>query len=126
MFSIPRRRDAISLAKQLLDTADSEIVDLVVHGFDDDFQAHDDDLQNALTDTFIREWNSAKDELSEEFGEPIEQGSGTTNDVPLNGILRFAKWKQGCRVLYLAASHEDRECHYLLMLGTTASYPAQT
>lgn len=114
------RKDVNALALQFLGGTGAEIVDVMVQAFEDDVQAHDDDLQSRLEDEFVAEWSTAKEELVRDFGEPIEEGATEATDVPLNGILRFAKWQLGGRVLYLAASHEDRECPYLLMLGITA------
>ena len=91
---------------------------LRIYQFKDDVEAHDDDLQEHLSKSFLEAFHTAASALD------IAYGSHTNIDVdndfdsiPLCGVFRAASWNAAGTNLYLAAAHEDRETPYLLLIS---------
>ncbi len=61
--------------------------------------------------------------LEKEFGEPAERGNDQHPDIPVNGVFRYALWREGGKTLYVAASHEDIGLPCVLTLGVSV-HPA--
>jgi hypothetical protein len=112
------REEAITTAQRLLATRVGEIAELWVRPFEDDISAHDNAIQEKLSADFIDAFEDASFGLSAQFGQPFPAGEDENEAVPLCGVLRSAIWSVGGRKLWLAAAHEDRECPFLLLLGT--------
>ena len=112
------RQATLPVARQLLASPKASIAELWVRPFEDDAAAHDDDLQAQLDRDFVTAFQEAQSELSEELGRPARFGQEHDEAVPLSGVFRFAIWSVGDQNLWLAAAHEDRECPFVLLLGT--------
>jgi hypothetical protein len=104
-------------ARELLCRECSAFETLDVHEFAGDIDAYDDILQLRLAKEFTAKFHHAKAELIKDFGQASKTGEGGDETVPLSGVCHFAVWKQGSRNLFLAVTHEDRECPHLLILG---------
>jgi hypothetical protein len=102
----------------------SESLEVVrIHEFADDDEAHDDAAHGRLVDEFTQAFSKFRTELTESYGPPREESDADANVAPLCGVFCAATWPVGNLILYLAAAHEDRECPYLLALGTRAVGP---
>ena len=109
------------LARELLDRDGTALVDLEIYQFARDADdAHDDGFQDRLAKQFAASFENAQAELVKALGQPSNTGDQNNPCIPLCGVFRFAVWVQDNKSLFLAAAHEDRECPYLLMLGTGA------
>src|SRR5947208_2316015 len=113
------RKSVTELAGELVAAGGGGLEELHVHSFDDDEAAHDDDAHERLYEQFSAELQAAVTELEKTYGEPLRSGASHDAAVPLNGVFRFAVWDVDGTELFLAASHEDRDCPILLMIGTT-------
>jgi hypothetical protein len=111
------------LVRKLLEADEDGLEELKVYKFplDDDGPAQDDELQEKLTTEFESAFKSAKAELAKTFGKPVRTGVDDHENIPLNGVFRFAIWQVQAKLLWLAAAHEDRELPYVLILGTGQS-----
>ncbi len=107
------------LAQRLLKDDEDGLEELRIHEFADDEAAHDDDQTEELYAEFATDFETARTELSKKFGEPKRIGTEEDEAIPLNGVLHFAVWEIDGKLLYVAASHEDREVPILLMIGTS-------
>jgi hypothetical protein len=112
------REDAIAVARKVLASPAGEIAELWVRPFEDEDSGHDDALQDRLGADFAAAFDKARSELAAEFGPPARAGEDDDETVPLCGVFRFAVWSMSDREMWLAAAHEDRECPFLLVLGT--------
>ena len=113
-------KSATNLACELLSRADDALEDLEIHQFRDGAETHDDEGMQELYANFEAMFERARSELSTSCGQPVRTGNDYDEDIPLNGIVRFAIWKIESKLLYLAFAHEDRELSILLMLGTVS------
>jgi hypothetical protein len=111
-------KSAANLAHDLLGRAKASLEDLEIHQFRDDAEAHDDEALQRLRTDFEAKFERAQSELSASYGPPVRTGDDYDEDIPLNGVGRFAIWEVESRLLYLAFAHEDRGLPILLMLGT--------
>lgn len=111
-------KSANELAKQLLASADHGLGDLRVHQFKKDHEAHDDAAIQRLYAEFISDFERVKADLSASYGSPVRVGTNMDENIPFNGVFRFAIWRVEGRLLYAATAHEDRGLPVLLMLGT--------
>lgn len=114
------RQAAVPVARQLLASTKPSIAELWVRPFEDDAGAHDDDLQAQLDREFVAAFEEAQSELTKQFGQPARVGQEYDEAVPVSGTFRFAIWSAGDQNLWLAAAHEDRECPFVLLLGTAS------
>ena len=109
----------VLLARELLEVGSGGFKELLVHQFREDNTDQDDALQEGVRRNFLTNFDTVMAELTADFGEPTRSGiDDGRGDVPLCGIFRFAVWATGKGDLFLAAAHEDRECPYLLAVGT--------
>jgi len=111
------REAAVAVARKVLSSPAGEIAELWVRPFEDGTSAHDDALQERLDTDFTVAFDEARSQLAAVFGPPVRVGEDD-EIVPLCGVFRFAVWSVGDREMWLAAAHEDRECPFLLLLGT--------
>jgi hypothetical protein len=114
-------KPVVDTARRLLAAGQDDMDDVGLYQFDfskGDAEAHDDARQDGLRREFIADCEAAIAELTAAFGPPHEIGDDDIDVVPLNGVFKFAVWELAGQKLYVAAVHEDRECPYLLMLGT--------
>jgi hypothetical protein len=118
------RISAIRLAHELLASDEDTLESVRVYQFEDDVAAHDEKLQRRLTKQFEAAFEQSAAELVGTFGRPQREGADDDDIIPLNGVFRFAVWDVEGRALYLAASHEDRELPYLLMVGVESGTTA--
>jgi len=114
------RQVAVPIARQLLASPKASIAELWIRPFEDDSAAHDDDLQAQLERDFVTAFEEAQSELTEQFGRPARVGDDYDESLPLSGVFRLAIWSTGDQNLWLAAAHEDRECPFVLLLGTAS------
>lgn len=108
----------LGLAAELLEAGSGGLEALRVHQFTTDEEAHDDDAIDKLYADFAAEFDRDVNLLSKRYGKPVRRGEEHDDFIPLNGVFRFAVWSVEDQQFYLAASHEDRECPILLILGT--------
>ena len=92
--------------------------DLRVHLFADDEAAHDNEAIDRLYAEFSNEFDGVATALAKRYGSPFRTGEEDDEDIPLNGVFRFAIWLIGDMQLFVAVAHEDRECPILLLMGT--------
>jgi hypothetical protein len=111
-------KSANEVASVFLASADDRLGDLRVHRFEKDHEAHDDEAISRLYAEFISDFERVQADLSASYGKPVRVGTKDDEDIPLNGVFRFAIWHVEGRLLYAAAAHEDRGLPVLLMLGT--------
>jgi hypothetical protein len=111
-------KSAVNLANELLGRSKASFEFLEIHQFEDNLAAHDDVAMEQLYSDFESQFEQAQSELSACYGEPSPTGDDDDEVIPINGVLRFAIWSVGGKLLYLATAHEDRELPILLMLGT--------
>ena len=109
---------ATKLAQKLLKKTDGDMEELRLHWFEDDESAHDDEGVAALYEEFGEELKRVQAELSELYGKPKRTGKDDDEDIPLNGVFRFAVWNVKGRKLWVAAAHEERDVPIMLMVGT--------
>ena len=93
-----------------------EVLD--IFQFSGDYEAHDDELQERLACNFDNAFEDALNELRNRFGEPATL-DGPPSDLPMNSF-RSAVWHKDDKAISLVASHEDRECPYMLLLSITS------
>lgn len=112
--------DPVEAVKKCL-AGDEQVALLKIFQFQDDVEAHDDDLQERLEKEFLDAFNEARIALNGVFGShtdlELEEGEDL---VPLCGVFRACSWHVGETSLYLAAIHEDRETPFLLIAGVQA------
>lgn len=132
-FSKPRRRkkkvsgkkkwgkSVVQKARQLLREPPGDVHELRIYEFDDDEDAHDDDFQTQVEQSFVESFDALVEMLSTEFGQPAIVGEADHNAIPLTGVFKFACWNVGEKTLYAAAAHEDREEPFLLVIGASES-----
>lgn len=108
----------LELAAGLLEAGSGGLEALRVHQFTNDEEAHDDDAIDKLYAVFSAEFDRDVSSLSKRYGKPVRRGEEHDDVIPLNGVFRSAVWSIEDQQLYLAASHEDRGCPILLILGT--------
>ena len=106
------------IAAELLQNDDNGLKDLRVHMFEEDEDAHNDELLECIYEEFGNELKQAETILSQTYGSPARTGTEDDDIIPLNGLFRFSIWQVGDKVLYLAAAHEDRGLPVILMIGT--------
>jgi hypothetical protein len=105
-------------ARKLLGRNETVLEELEIYQFACEVEAHDDNLHERLAEKFAASFDSVKAELVKEFGQPSRTGERDDDHIPLCGVYRFAVWDQDNMILFLAVAHEDRQCPFLLMLGT--------
>ena len=81
-------------------------------------EAHNEEETQKLYANFESMFERAQLELSANYGQPVQTDQKSEAEIPLNGIVRLAIWKNERKLLYLAFAHEDRGCPILLVLGT--------
>ena len=113
-------QSAVKLARQILKQDEGGMEQLRLHDFPDDESAHDDELTERLYAEFSAELEGVQAELSKEYGPPFRKGKAGDKIVELNGVFRYATWRVGDKLLYVAAHHEDRGIPIVLWLGTVA------
>ena len=96
-----------------------------VHELEDDESAHDNDRIEELYREFGKDFDRVQMELSREYGQPSRTGIGDDDDIPLNGVFRYAIWNVGQLMLYVGAAHEDRGAPILLMVGIADHFQAK-
>ena len=111
-------KSAVSLAREVLEGDAGALEELRIHEFTDDEEAHDDEAVEQLYADFSSEFAGVVAVLSKQYGKPSRTGNDDDEDIPLNGVFRFAVWPVGDKQLFVAAAHEDRGVPVLLMLGT--------
>lgn len=109
---------AALVARELLSRDRDSLETLEVRPFAREVDAHDDRFQQALTEEFESKFETVKIGLIQEYGQPSRTGDAKDKNIPLNGVIRFAVWEFGSKSLFLAAAHEDRECPFVMMMGT--------
>jgi hypothetical protein len=112
-------QDCIAAARRLLRGKKNACEEIEERTFSHDKEAHDDELQERLEQSFAKKLKSFRKKLSTVFQEPTETGTDNHCDIPLNGILEYAIWKVSGKSLYLATVHEDRELPWLIVLGVS-------
>jgi hypothetical protein len=108
---------AFKLIRELLDGGTDDMRELRIYEFQNDSEAHDDELQAKIAKEFETEFEQAQGDLSKKFGLPVRTGKANDPAIPLSGIFRCAVWRFRDREFFLAAAHEDREAPFLLMMG---------
>ena len=111
-------KSATALAKQLLADDPGGMEELRVRTFEDDAEAHDDELTEQLYDEFSAEFDRVVAALAKKYGPPERTGKKDHKLIPLNGVFRFAIWSIDGQQLYVAAAHEDTGVPIILMIGT--------
>ena len=111
-------RDVPAAARKMLRSKQAVREDLESESFRNDAAAHDHRLHERLRRKFVKRLQAVQKELSAEFGAPAETGDEDHDRIPVNGVIQYALWKVKGKELYLAASHEDVELPYALVLGT--------
>ena len=117
---------AVKNAKECL-AAPGEMRVLKIHQFVEDFDAHDDELQDELAAEFRAAFDTCLRSLQSEFGSARLMDVGDESEgedaielafslVP--GPVRLALWELPAGVLYVAVSHQDREEPIVLLIGT--------
>lgn len=114
----------LEIARRLLESPVAGLEEVRAYEFDDDEEAHDDERQEQLETEFSNAFNELVASVTSEFGHPTRTGQEDDDLIPLAGVFEFAIWQFADRVLFAAATHEDRELPYLLVLGTTDSNSA--
>ena len=112
--------DDVAAAKALLQGTISARDDIHLHHFDE-IDAHDLKLLKQTKARFQRRLQRQVTKLEKEFGEPAERGNDQHPDIPVNGVFRYALWREGGKTLYVAASHEDIGLPCVLTLGVSMS-----
>jgi len=113
-------KSTIQLAQSLLQSNDDTLEEIRMHEFDSDESAHDDALQERLLTEFEADFAKLQAELESRFGRPTEIGEQDHEEIPLAGVFRFATWEVSDKLLFAAATHEDRELPFLLLIGTAS------
>jgi ABC-type uncharacterized transport system substrate-binding protein len=109
---------AVALARKCLEAGGRPLELLLIYQFEDDAEAHDDDLQERIEMEFEKEWKRATTEIAREFGAAtIVVDYEDTRYVPLNGVGGASSWLIGNKRLYVSYAHEDRELPYYLVVG---------
>lgn len=121
-FKRKRRRNAVDLAQQLLQSTRSSAKSVLIFEFHDEEDSHDDEFQEAAHDHFSRQYGESQEELIAVYGDPIKTGDNDHSMIPLSGVFRYAIWDLGSRKLFLALAHEDRETPLWLKLGVTKEW----
>lgn len=85
----------------------------------DEADAHNLKLLEQTKARFQRRLQRQVTQLEKEFGEPAERGTDQHPDIPVNGVFRYALWREGGKTLYVAASHEDIGLPCVLTLGVS-------
>lgn len=116
-------KSAVSVANNLLAQRSGGFEIHLIHTFDDDTAAHDDQLHSRVHQDCESAFDDSCAELRLAFGPPTRTGSSDNESIPMSGVFRFAIWEIEGRQLFIAAAHEDRECPFLLLLGTTDPPP---
>lgn len=111
-------RDVPAAVRKMLRSKKTAREDLEVESFRNDAAAHDHRLRERLRRKFIKRLKAIQTKLTAEFGAPAETGDDDHDRIPVNGVFQYALWKVKGKELYLAASHEDVELPYALVLGT--------
>jgi hypothetical protein len=111
-------KSATSIAKKLLAGEPGGLEELRIHEFEDDYEAHDDELTEQLYQEFSAEFDRVVTALSKKYGKPQRTGKKEDKIIPLNGVFRFAIWSVDDQQLYVAAAHEDCGVPIILMIGT--------
>ena len=107
---------ALKLAQKVLQEGEG-LEELRMHEFEDDEEAHDDELTERLYEEFSADFDRVKAELSKKYGPPSRSGKKDDRAVPLNGVFRFAIWDVKDNQLFVAAHHEDRGVPIILWVG---------
>jgi hypothetical protein len=94
------------------------MAEVCVRSIEDDVETHDDHLLKRLEQDFVAAFDQARVELEAVYGPPVRVGDEDDELIPLGGVHRFAVWKVRDQQLWLATAHEDRECPFLLVMGT--------
>lgn len=111
-------RSTVAIARDLIAAGPGGLEDLRVHMFEGDEDPHDEQHQDRVELEFEQAFDQVRHELTAVFGEPSRTGDDDDDALPICGAFRFAVWLvNGCQ-LFAVAAHEDRECPYLLLLGT--------
>lgn len=107
------------VAAELCLSAPGQIELLKIHKFADDFESHDDEKQEQLTKEFEAAVQSAVSKLEAAYGAAhFLVDEADMDDLPLAGVFCAAIWRFDGATLFVAASHEDRETPFLLVVGT--------
>ncbi|MCA8986774.1 MAG: hypothetical protein KDA78_03990 [Planctomycetaceae bacterium] len=111
-------RTILSKAAQLLKCTSSQFKELDCRELQDDEEAHDDQLQDTLKETFLKNCEQYEQAITKKYGAPTGRGSKEHPEIPVNGVIRYFIWSTGKQKLYLAVSHEDRELPWIISMGT--------
>ncbi len=117
--------DPLAKARTLFASPSGEMAEVWVRSFEDDVEAHDDHLLERLEQDFVAAFNQSRIELEAVYGPPVRVGDVDDESIPLGGVLRFTVWKVDDKQLWLAAAHEDRDCPFLLLMGTVPTSPCK-
>lgn len=109
----------IQQAAEFLEAGDGAMDAIRIHEFDRDGGEHNDDVIKSLHVDFKKDFDTATQVLTAEYGKPTNSGEDDDDAIPLTGIESFHIWEIGDQRLFLAVCHEDRETPILLMLGCT-------
>jgi hypothetical protein len=113
---------AIELARQCLSASTNAMEPLSLYNFEDDLEAHDEELQGRLEVEFHDAWQFVTDELTRVFGPAaVAESEEEVDWVPLCGVGGASWWETSQGRLWVAYAHEDRETPYLLMVGSIRS-----
>lgn len=110
-------KSMVTLAEKLLKSDEDGLEEVRMHDFPDDESAHDDELTERLYAQFSTEVDRVQVELSKKYGPPLRTGEEDDDEIPLNGVFRFAVWQVGEKQLFVAAHHEDRGIPIILWMG---------
>lgn len=107
----------VTQAEKLLKARKSKCEELHCREFFDDAEAHDEEVQSQLEATFLSSMKTYEKALASRYGAPTRTGTDQVDQIPINGVVRYALWEIGAKTLYLAAAHEDRELAWVILLG---------
>ena len=111
--------DPIEAAESCLAGGEPMVL-LQIYQFQDDVEAHDDVLQEKLSNRFLQAFQEAANALDDTYGPHTEfDVEDDVDSIPLCGVFRAVSWGVAGNNLYLAAAHEDRETPYLLVVGVS-------
>ena len=112
------KTQALALAHKCLASPGEQSEPLLVYYFEDDSEAHDDELQGQLETEFNQAWLATTEELTRAFGPAlVVEECEETRWVPLSGVGGASSWRTDQGRLWVAYAHEDRETPYLLLVG---------
>jgi hypothetical protein len=123
LSTVQRYGDALDIARNCL-LSGATFAPVTIY-FIEDEHAHNDEEQERLLVALLSDFESARNQLDVEFGVSrrgewngeTRQWDAQTERIPISAVADAAWWTvDGCE-LFLAASKEDRETPFFLILG---------